>query len=140
MADVEQSILDSVKKNVGLGADYDVFDLSIKTHINTVFSTLAQIGIGPPLGFMIEDAEATWNSFLAAQPLLNAVKSYMYLKVRLLFDPPSSSFVLTSMEKQITELEWRLLVAKEELDGYNPPVIVVLPDPASIDGGGADLP
>lgn len=150
MAETAASILDSVKKNIGLGSNYDVFDLSIMTHINTTFDTLTQLGIGPAEGFMIEDAEATWDSYLGPSPLLNSVKSYLYLKVKMLFDPPDSSFVLTSMEKQATELEWRILVTRDELlssvDGI--PAFVVVNPPletepteihAEVDGGGADL-
>lgn len=110
------SILDSVKKNLGLGADYDVFDLDIMTHINTVFMNLNQLGIGPTEGFMIEDADPTWDTFLGPQPLLNSVKTYVYLKVRLLFDPPNTSFHIAAIEKQIQELEWRLAVQQEELN------------------------
>lgn len=108
------SILDSVKKNLGLGADYDVFDLDIMTHINTVFMNLNQLGIGPTEGFMIEDADPTWDTFLGPQPLLNSVKTYVYLKVRLLFDPPNTSFHIASIEKQIQEIEWRLSVQRDE--------------------------
>lgn len=115
MAEQIASILDSVKKNLGLGSEYDVFDADILTHINTVFMNLYQIGIGPLSGFAIEDDEATWDTFLGTSPLLNAVKSYMYLKVKLIFDPPATSFHLTSVEKQIAELEWRILVMREEL-------------------------
>lgn len=110
-----ESILDSTKKQLGLGADYDVFDQDIVMHINSVFLNLQQLGIGPVEGFMIEDADATWDSFLGEQILLNAVKSYIYLKVKLIFDPPSASFHIASIEKQISELEWRLLLVRDEL-------------------------
>lgn len=117
MAAVPNSILDEIKKKLGVGADYDVFDLDIMTHINSVFMNLHQLGIGPDTGFAIEDANATWDTFLGAQhsPLLNAVKQYVYFKVRLAFDPPPTSFHIASMEKQIQELEWRLLILRDEL-------------------------
>lgn len=111
------SILDTTKKMLAIEPDDTGFDLDIITHINGVFTTLQQLGIGPSDGFMIVDNTDTWASFLGVDKF-NAVKSYMYLKVRLLFDPPSSGSVLTSFEKQITELEWRLNVLKE---GVNHP-------------------
>lgn len=108
---MSDSILNSTKKVLGVDADYDVFDLDILMHINSVFPTLTQLGIGPVNGFMIEDADATWWDFLGDNPNLNSVKTYVYLRVRLLFDPPSTSFVITAMQEQIKELEWRLNVA-----------------------------
>lgn len=117
MAELADSILDSIKKKLGLGADYDVYDLDVMTHINTVFMSLNQLGIGPAEGFSIEDADVTWDTFLGAQhsPLLNAVKSYIFFKVKLAFDPPQQSFVIASYEKQIAELEFRLLILRDEL-------------------------
>jgi hypothetical protein len=106
------SILDSTKKMLAIESDDTGFDLDIITHINGVFTTLQQLGIGPSEGFMITDKDAVWASFLGVDKF-NAVKSYMYLKVRLLFDPPSSSSVLAAFERQITELEWRLNVLAE---------------------------
>jgi hypothetical protein len=92
-------------------------------HINSVFVTLQQLGIGPAEGFAIEDAEATWDTFLGTQPLLSTVKSYMVFKVRLAFDPPPTSFHIASLEKQIAELEFRMTVTRDEL--LPPPVTVV---------------
>ena len=108
---MEQSILKSTKKMVGLDADYDVFDLDILTCINSALSTLNQIGVGIEEGFEVEDDQLEWSHLLGDDPRLNSVKTYVHLKVRLLFDPPATSFVITSMEKQIQELEWRLMVA-----------------------------
>lgn len=105
-------ILDGVKKNLGLGVDYDVFDYDIITHINSVFFTLNQIGIGPA-GFFVEDGVALWSAFLENDTNLNVVKTYMYLRVRLLFDPPATSFAITAMKEQISEFEWRLQVYAE---------------------------
>lgn len=136
---MSESILDSVKKSLGLSEDYDVFDFEIIMHINSVFSTLNQIGVGPSEGFMIEDADPTWNAFLGRDPRLNNAKSYVYLKVKLLFDPPSPPFLLASYEKQIQEYEWRLMVQSENEES----VVVVpgptIPDdgPIEFDGGGA---
>lgn len=103
------SILADVKKVLGIPDDYRVFDPDIIMHINSVFMILNQLGVGPEKCFSIEDERDMWNSF-ADMSQLGAVKSYVYLKVRLLFDPPSSSFVLSSLENQAKELEWRLNV------------------------------
>lgn len=116
-----QSILNSIKKVIGIHPDDDSFDEDIVMHVNSVFSTLAQLGVGPAEGFMIEDDSATWDTFLGADPrLLNSVKTYIYLKVRLVFDPPNTSFVIESMNKQIQELEWRLNVQREEESWIDP--------------------
>lgn len=121
------SILDSVKKTLGVDSDYDVFDADILTHINSTFLTLSQIGVGPVMGYMIEDSDPTWDDFLGKDSRLIAVKSYMYLKVRLLFDPPPTSFHITAIEKQISELEWRLNLQAEAptVDGTQ---VIVLGD------------
>lgn len=119
------SILDSTKKALSLPADYDAFDADIVMHINSVFATLNQLGFGPVNGFMIEDAEETWDAFLGSDPRLNSVKSYMYLRVRKLFDPPESSILLQAMNEQITEFEWRLSVHREEEAWVSPTVPVI---------------
>ena len=82
-------------------------------HINSVFLNLTQLGVGPSEGFLIEDDTATWDDFIGDSNQLQAVKSYVYLKVKLLFDPPLSSSVTESMNRMISELEWRLNVAVE---------------------------
>jgi hypothetical protein len=111
---MSESILISTKKILGIDAAYTAFDVDIITHINSVFSTLNQLGIGPIQGFAIQDATDLWTDFLAEDDLkMNAVKSYMYLRVRLLFDPPTASYMITSMKEQIMELEWRLNVVRE---------------------------
>lgn len=107
------SILDDTKKALGLEADYDVFDLDIIMHINSVFSTLEQLGIGPDGGFAITDSSAQWDTFLAGDPRLNSVKSYMFLKVSLMFDPPSTSYLITARQEQAKEFEWRLSTYRE---------------------------
>ena len=109
------SILDSTKKILGIEAEYNAFDLDIVTHINSALFTLNQLGIGPDEGFMIEDASAEWDDLLEGDMNLNAVKSYIYLRVRMLFDPPTTSFALDSMQKQVTEFEWRLNTYREGL-------------------------
>lgn len=108
-----ESILDSTKKALGLTAEYDVFDPDIVMHINSVFFTLNQLGVGPAATFAITDADDTWDTFLGGRQDLNAVKSYVYIKVRLLFDPPANSFGISALEKQAEQYEWRLNVQVE---------------------------
>jgi hypothetical protein len=124
---METSILKCTKKILGLAPDYTVFDLDIITHINTVFTTLAQLGVGPVQGFMIEDDTATWEDFLTDDLQLNSVKTYVYLRVRMLFDPPTTSYLLDAAKQQIQELEWRISVHREETGWVDPspPVEVV---------------
>lgn len=107
--DYVNSILNSVKKALGI-VEYDVFDADLIMHINSVFADLNQIGVGPDAGFSISDSSQTWNSFVDNDLLLQNVKSYMFLRVKLLFDPPSSSVVQTSIEKQINEFVYRMYV------------------------------
>lgn len=116
---METSILNSTKKILGIAEDYTAFDLDIIMHINSVFSTLAQLGVGPSEGFMIEDDSALWGDFYTNAEKIddmqfNAIKSYIFLRVRLLFDPPATSYLLESFERQIKELEWRLNAHREE--------------------------
>ena len=106
-----ESILTSIKKLLGIEEAYTQYDNDIIMHINTVFLNLTQLGVGPSEGFLVEDDTATWYDFIGDSNQLQAVKSYMYLKVKLLFDPPLSSSVIESMNRMIAELEWRLNVA-----------------------------
>lgn len=108
-----ESILTSIKKLLGISEDYKQFDDDIIMHINTVFLNLTQLGVGPTEGFSIEDESAEWSEFVDIEnnAQLHAVKSYMYLKVKLLFDPPLSSAVIESTNRMISELEWRLNAA-----------------------------
>jgi hypothetical protein len=117
---MEQSILISTKKILGIAEDYAVFDPDIITHINTAFSTLTQLGVGPAEGFMIEDETAVWTDFVSDDHQYNSVKSYVFLRVRLLFDPPTTSYLITALEKQLQELEWRLNVHREETGWVDP--------------------
>lgn len=122
------SILTSTKKTLNLAEDYTVFDEDIIVHINSVFSTLNQLGVGPIEGFMIEDKDSTWDAFLGSDPRLNHVKTYVYLRVRMLFDPPTTGYHTTAMEKQIEELEWRLNVQREDTQWTEPipPVVLIV--------------
>lgn len=108
---METSILNSIKNLLLVPDDLTEFDNMIITHINSVFLNLAQLGVGPEEGFSIEDETAEWDEFISDNAQLQSIKSYMYLKVKLLFDPPLSSSVIESMNRQIAELEWRLNVA-----------------------------
>lgn len=123
---MEQSILISTKKILGIAEDYTVFDLDIITHINTAFSTLTQLGVGPPEGFMIIDSDAVWDEFIVDDLQYNSVKSYVFLKVRQLFDPPQTSYLISAVEKQIQELEWRLNVHREETGWVDPDPPILL--------------
>lgn len=105
------SILTSIKKLMGIAEEYTQFDEDIIMHINTVFLNLTQLGVGPEEGFVIENDAASWEDFINDNIQLQAVKTYVYLKVKLLFDPPLSSSVIESMNRMIAELEWRLNVA-----------------------------
>ena len=113
-----ESILTSVKKSLGIAEDYTQFDTDIIMHINSVLMILTQLGIGPENGFAIEDKSAIWTDFIpdasdSTVTKIEAVKSYVYLRVRLLFDPPLSSAVIESINRQISEFEWRINIAAE---------------------------
>lgn len=112
MQDTE-SILTSIKKLLGITEEYTAFDSDITMHINSVFLILSQLGVGPADGFSISSKEEVWTDFIDSSNLLNAVKSYVYLKVRLLFDPPTSSSAVDSIKNMINEFEWRINVEAE---------------------------
>ena len=107
------SILTSVKKMLGIAEEYTHFDADLIMHINSVFMILAQLGVGPSEGFFIEDDTATWDEFIQDNKEINSVKSYVGLKVRLLFDPPSSSAAMEAANRLIEEFEWRLNLAAD---------------------------
>ena len=123
---METSILTSTKKLLGIPEDYTVFDLDVITHVNSAFSTLTQLGVGPPEGFMIEDDSAVWTDFIVDDFQYNAVKTYISLRVKQVFDPPATSYLISAFNEQIKELEWRLNVHREEtgwVDPDPPPVL-----------------
>lgn len=108
------SILTSIKKLLGITEEYNHFDADIIMHINSVFMILTQMGVGPSEGFAITGSSETWDKFLPdSGPKLEAVKSYVYLKTRLLFDPPTTSAVMEATKSMISEFEWRLNVGVE---------------------------
>ena len=101
------SILDSIKKLLGIQPEYRVFDEDLIIHINTVLVILNQLNIGPPEGFLIYDGTELWEDYIDKEQI-NMVKSYIYLKVRLMFDPPGSGILVDSINRMLSELEWRL--------------------------------
>lgn len=107
------SILTSIKKMLGIMEEYEHFDADLIMHINSVLMALTQIGVGPSEGFIIEDKTATWYDFIPSSPNYEAVKTYMYMRVKILFDPPASSVVMESMNRMISEFEWRLYSTAE---------------------------
>lgn len=110
-----ESILTSTKEALGIAAEHSYFDNQIIMHINTVFMELNQIGVGPAEGFRIDDATKLWSDFIPPTDMVyfEGVKTYMALKVRMLFDPPINSAVIESTNRQIERLEWRLNVNAE---------------------------
>lgn len=102
------SILTTTKKLLGITEEYKHFDPDIIIHINSVLAILTQLGVGDKNGFSIEDDAATWNDFMGDDPRVSLVKSFVALKVRLLFDPPQSSIVKEAIERTLSELEWRI--------------------------------
>ena len=106
----KESILDSVKLALGIITEYSHFDDQLIMDINSVFSTLWQLGVGPDDGFQIQDDLEVWSEFIDNNKLLNLCKTFMFMSVKLMFDPPSNSFALTSMKEQIKEQEWRINV------------------------------
>lgn len=112
---MDDSILNTTKKILGIMPEYTAFDLDIITHINSALSTLEQIGVGPVGGLFIEDETETWEHLLGGDPRMNSVKTLVYMKVRLVFDPPPTSFAIAAVEKQIEELTWRVNMVREQV-------------------------
>lgn len=111
---MDESILTSIKKLLGIAEDYTNFDTDVIIHINTAFMNLNQLGVGPEEGFKIEDNLSNWSDFIEDDgKQLEAVKTYIYLKVKLVFDPPLSGTVMEAMKETIKEHEWRLNVQAE---------------------------
>lgn len=110
---IEDSILKSTKKILGLSEQYNAFDLDIITHINSAISVLSQIGVGPGGGFAIEDESAVWSDLGELGDATNLIKTYLYLKVRILFDPPGTSYLIEALNKQLEEHEARISIFRE---------------------------
>lgn len=113
-----ESILTSIKKLLGISEEYTHFDQDIIMHINSALFTLTQLGVGPSAGFSIDDAENVWDDFVDVSRI-EAVKTYVYLNVRLVFDPPTSSTVIDAMNRRLKELEWRLNAAVDPVEVSN---------------------
>lgn len=112
---MEESILKSTKKVLNIPPDYLAFDQDILTHINSAFSVLNQLGVGPSAGFMIEDDSIEWTAFTVPMNQMNMVKTFIYLKTKILFDPPGTSFLLEAINKELSEQEWRLSAFRDEV-------------------------
>lgn len=110
------SILETIKKLIGLDKDYGVFDIDLIVAINSSFMILNQLGIGPDKPFSITDASSTWKDFFGDEEIFALAKSYIYLRTRLLFDPPSSGVLHEAVERQISEFEWRMHVQADYND------------------------
>jgi hypothetical protein len=115
MSEVSESILLSTKKKNNVPADYTAFDDDFISYINAALSELNQHGIGPAEGLAIEDESTLWTDFYE-DPRLNAVQTFVGLRVRLLFDPPATSFAINMMEEQLKEMGWRLVTAQEDIE------------------------
>jgi hypothetical protein len=105
-----ESILTSIKKMLGVEVTYTFFDQDIIMYINSAFSALTQLGVGPSEGFSIQDENAIWSDFIGKDQRLENVKTYTYLKVKLVFDPPSNSYLVESINNQLKELAFRISV------------------------------
>lgn len=112
---ISDSILESVKKLINAEGD-EYFDTDLIIHINTIFSVLQQMGVGPEEGFSIDDAETTWSEFTQDEPIFNMIKTYMAIRVKLFFDIASSnSYYITQLQAEADELEWRIREAAENI-------------------------
>ena len=118
----DQSILKSIKKLLSIPDGYDVYDTDITIHINSAFATLTQLGVGPLTGYQITGEGEKWQEFTASDPGLNPVVSYVYIRVKLLFDPPETSYAREALKAQADQMEWRLNVHAEQ--NPLPPLIV----------------
>ena len=110
------SILTSIKKLLGIDEICTHFDQELLIHINSVFSILNQLGVGPKEGFSITSNSECWSDFILDNKTIEFVKSYTYLKVKLIFDPPQSSFAIESIKQLTNELEWRIQVALDKVE------------------------
>lgn len=111
--DENNSILTSIKKLLGIVEEYEHFDADLVMHINSVFTILTQLGVGPSEGFMITGEDETWSKFIPDGMNLEIVKSFVFMKVKLLFDPPINSAVIESTNRMLNEFEWRIQVMAE---------------------------
>lgn len=121
MGEESLSILNTIKKLIGLDKDYGAFDLDLVVAINSSFTILRQLGVGPTYEYTISGPDETWSDFFANAKQISLAKSYIYLRARLLFDPPASGPLLDAIKQEISEFEWRLTIqAETETDSVNP--------------------
>jgi hypothetical protein len=132
MSTYDESILTETKKVLGIAEDVTVFDPDVRMHINSALATLNQLGIGPEDGFEVVDADQVWSDFLATEVKFNPVKTYVHLRVKMVFDPSPNSWTTVAMKEQIEQLEWRLNVTRED----ELPEDVELPEDDSVLDGG----
>lgn len=116
MDQINDSILATIKKMLGLDDEYTPFDMDIIVHINAAFMTLCQMGVGPKESFEVRNYEQTWDEFLINHVMLGAVKTWVYLQVKMAFDPPTNSFVMDAMKTQSDQILWRLNVQAESIE------------------------
>lgn len=110
---LENSILNDIKSMLGPTYDDESFDTDIIIYINSTFTILRQLGVGPKYGYRIKDKNNIWSEFVKDTEGLDAVKTYIYLKVKLVFDPPLNASLVEAFNTQVKELEWRLNVSVE---------------------------
>lgn len=103
-----ESILTSIKKMLGISEEYTHFDEDLIMHINSALAVLCQLGVGPSEGFFITNKSAVWSDFVPDLSKLQFIKTYVYQKVKLLFDPPQSASAIEALNRSISELEWRI--------------------------------
>lgn len=108
IAKIQNSILDDIKQLLGPSIEDTQFDIDIIIHINTALSILTQLGVGPNAGFSIRDRTAVWSDFIPEGMNLESIKTYVFMKVKIVFDPPLNASVLNAMQDSIKELEWRI--------------------------------
>lgn len=116
MDQTTDSIFVTIKKMLGLNDDYTPFDADVLVHINSALMTLNQMGIGPKEGFIVTDYDTTWDEFLQDKKMFGGVKTWVYLQVKMLFDPPGNSFVMDAYKNQADQILWRLNVQAESME------------------------
>lgn len=116
---MSDSILVTIKKMLGLEECYTPFDTDVRVLINSAIMSLTQLGVGPKEGFIVSDYNERWSDFITNEVKLGAVKTYIYLKVKMLFDPPTNSYVMDAMKQQAEEIGWRLNVQAESVEKFD---------------------
>ena len=116
---MEESILKTIKQLIGCPDDFEQFDLDLIVHINSAFATLTHLGVGPKEGYRITGADNAWSEFEDDAQKLSLIKDYVYIKTRLLFDPPTSGSLMDSLKEQLKEMEWRLYMLYDPISEYD---------------------